>query len=101
MIAIIIIWLGMTAASYSIYSMWTGAASSNILGFTVSGTIGTVLAIWLAGINYLQNAINNVIALNATYGEYMLVIGYVFWILVLCYNGAVYAPKDGPKAMVQ
>ena len=75
------------------YSVYTGAAASNIVGGLIGGTTG-VLGIFLTGwsdlIGYLEAAASGILGFSG----WLLVAGFVAMILVMLYNGFRTANHD-------
>ena len=88
MIGILLIWLFMGTACYSIYSMWTPVVASNVAGIFGAGLVGGIIALFLDGISHMSAILNNVIALDADYGEYTFAAGFTLMLVVMLWNGA-------------
>ncbi len=78
---------------FYVYSIYTGAAASNIVGGLVGGTTG-VMGVFLTGwsdmIGYLEAAASGVLG----FAGWLLVLGFVAMILVMLYNGLRTANHD-------
>lgn len=88
-LGLLMLWAFLTFGLYSIWAMYVVPQTFSYMGLTATGALGGLLTLIMDGYIHIQAVFARALAMTASWGEYLFVLGLAFMILIMVWNAIV------------